>query len=155
MRIAGTRELDAPAAVAWSVLAEPARLAKVLPGIESFHVDDERHWRATVRVPLGVGGLRVQLHFEMLEERPVELARLRATGSGVGAVVTLETSFRLTPVGERTTMDWEADVQIAGPVGSMGERVLRPAVAHQVEDVLASLEAEVAVAKAEAEAADA
>jgi carbon monoxide dehydrogenase subunit G len=150
MKIAGTRELDASAEIVWSVLNDPSRLAKALPGVESVQIDDDRHWRATVRVPLGVGGLRVQLHFEKLEERPIELARLRASGSGVGAVVTMETSFRLTAIGGCTTMVWEADVQIAGPIGTMGERVLRPAVEYQVESVLGAIEAEVAAARAAA-----
>ena len=38
-------------------------------------------------------------------------------------------------------MKWEADVKIAGPVGSMGQRVLQPIVNQQVGNVLAALEA--------------
>jgi carbon monoxide dehydrogenase subunit G len=48
-------------------------------------------------------------------------------------------------------MDWAADVRIAGPVGSMGQRVLQPIVNQQVSNVLAALEQQ--VAKAEAGAA--
>ena len=33
-------------------------------------------------------------------------------------------------------MKWEADVKIAGPVGSMGQRVLQPIVNQQVNNVL-------------------
>jgi hypothetical protein len=40
-------------------------------------------------------------------------------------------------------MKWAADVKIAGPVGSMGQRVLQPIVNQQVDGVLASLDAEV------------
>ena len=40
-------------------------------------------------------------------------------------------------------MAWEADVKIAGPVGSMGQRVLQPIINQQVGNVLAALEAEV------------
>jgi carbon monoxide dehydrogenase subunit G len=47
-------------------------------------------------------------------------------------------------------MGWEADVKIAGPVGSMGQRVLQPIINQQVGNVLASLEAEVLAAKASA-----
>ena len=45
-------------------------------------------------------------------------------------------------------MAWEADVKIAGPVGSMGQRVLQPIVNQQVGQVLAALEAKVAGAAA-------
>ena len=40
-------------------------------------------------------------------------------------------------------MKWAADVKIAGPVGSMGQRVLQPIVNQQVENVLNALERQV------------
>jgi carbon monoxide dehydrogenase subunit G len=45
-------------------------------------------------------------------------------------------------------MAWEADVKIAGPVGSMGQRVLQPIINQQVGNVLSALEAEVQAVKA-------
>jgi dihydrodipicolinate reductase len=48
-------------------------------------------------------------------------------------------------------MDWEADVRIAGPVGSMGQRVLQPIVNQQVQHVLAALDDQVQQAAAPAE----
>ena len=45
-------------------------------------------------------------------------------------------------------MRWEADVRVAGPIGSMGQRVFQPIVNQQVTNVLDALEAEVAEAKA-------
>ena len=44
-------------------------------------------------------------------------------------------------------MDWTADVKIAGPVGSMGQRVLQPIVNQQVANVLKALEEQVEKAK--------
>ena len=46
-------------------------------------------------------------------------------------------------------MAWEADVKIAGPVGSMGQRVLQPIINQQVGNVLGALDNEVQAAKAE------
>jgi carbon monoxide dehydrogenase subunit G len=43
-------------------------------------------------------------------------------------------------------MKWEADVRIAGPVGSMGQRVLQPIVNQQVSSVLTALEKQVTAA---------
>jgi hypothetical protein len=43
-------------------------------------------------------------------------------------------------------MAWEADVRIAGPVGSMGQRVLQPIVNQQVQHVLTALDARIAKA---------
>ena len=45
--------------------------------------------------------------------------------------------------GAGTLMKWAADVKIACPVGSMGQRVIQPIVNQQVSHVLAALEREV------------
>ena len=149
MKVEGTKELDAPAQVVWDVLNDPAQMATLLPGVESFDIQDDRHWTAAVKVPLGMGGLALKFSFEKLEERPIEYAKLAAKGQGVGAIVSMETAFHLAPEGERTTMRWEADVHIAGPIGSMGQRVFQPIVSQQVTSVLNALEQQVLAAKAE------
>jgi len=41
-------------------------------------------------------------------------------------------------------MAWEADVSIAGAVGSMGQRVLQPIINQQVEGIMSALEQQLA-----------
>jgi carbon monoxide dehydrogenase subunit G len=148
MKLEGTREFDAPREVVWSVISDPEKMANTMPGVESFEIKDDRHWNAKVKVPLGLGGLKMSISFEKLEERPLEFSSLNAKGQGVGALMNMTTSFTLSGTGEKTSMKWEADVKIAGPVGSMGQRVLQPIVNQQVGNVLAALDAEVQKAKA-------
>ena len=53
----------------------------------------------------------------------------------------MQTSFDLTGAARGgTAMKWSAEVKIAGPVGSMGQRVLQPIVNQQVGQVLNALE---------------
>jgi len=148
VKVEGVKELDAPAQVVWDVLNDPEQMAKLLPGVESFEVADDRHWSASVKVPLGMGALALKFAFEKVEERPIEYSKLSAKGQGVGAIVSMETDFHLTPDGERTSMRWEADVRVAGPIGSMGQRVFQPIVNQQVGNVLNALDKVVAEAKA-------
>jgi hypothetical protein len=138
--VSGTKELAAPRETVWGVINEPSEMAKLMPGVESFEVTDPTHWTAKVKVPLGLGGLKMTMNFEKLEERAPEFASMRAKGKGVGALMDMTTSFTLSEAGEGTSMAWEADVKIAGPVGSMGQRVLQPIVNQQVSQVLAALE---------------
>ena len=93
-----------------------------------------------MKVPLGLGGLKMTMNFEKLEEREPEFASMRAKGQGVGALMDMKTSFTLSEAGGGTSMAWEADVKIAGPVGAMGQRVLQPIVNQQVSQVLEALE---------------
>ena len=143
MNVSGTKEFDASRVTVWSVLNDPAQMAQLMPGVESFEIKDDRHWQAKVKIPLGLGGLKMTIDFEKLEEREPEFASLNAKGNGVGALMNMTTRFTLNEAGERTSMDWAADVKIAGPVGSMGQRVLQPIVNQQVGNVLDALEAKV------------
>ena len=147
MKVEGTREFDAPAQLVWDVLNDPSKMANLLPGVESFEILDEHHWNAAVKIPLGMGGLKLNFKFEKMEERPIEYAKLSSKGQGVGAIVAMETQFHLTADGDRTSMRWEADVRVAGPIGSMGQRVFQPIVNQQVGNVLNALEAQVNEAK--------
>jgi carbon monoxide dehydrogenase subunit G len=146
VKVAGDKSFDAPRAVVWEVLNDPARMANLMPGIESFEIQDERNWSAKVKVPLGLGALPLSFAFEKTEEREPEYARLAAKGKGVGAIVSMDTQFNLSEEGGGTAMHWEADVSIAGPVGAMGQRVLQPIVNQQVGNVLTALEKQVAEA---------
>jgi carbon monoxide dehydrogenase subunit G len=140
MVVSGTKELAAPRETVWNVISEPEEMAKLMPGVESFEIQDEKHWTAKVKVPLGLGGLKMTINFEKLEERPPEHASMRAKGNGVGALMDMTTAFTLSEAGSGTSMVWEADVKIAGPVGAMGQRVLQPIVNQQVGQVLEALE---------------
>ncbi|HJU47777.1 MAG TPA: SRPBCC domain-containing protein [Gaiellaceae bacterium] len=147
MNVSGTKEFEAARETVWAVINDPEQMAKLMPGVESFEVQDDTHWTAKVKVPLGLGGLKMTIAFEKLEERDLEFAKLRAKGKGVGALMDMTTSFTLKGEGTQTSMDWEADVRIAGPVGSMGQRVLQPIVNQQVQQVLAALEQQVESAR--------
>ena len=149
MKVEGKRSFAAPRGAVWGVLNSPERMAKLMPGVESFEILDGDHWKAHVKIPLGLGGLRMSFDFTKLEEREPEFAKLLAKGNGVGAIVSMETKFDLAEAdGGGTDMRWEADVKIAGPVGSMGQRVLQPIVNQQVQNVLTALDQQVAEAAA-------
>ena len=140
----GERTFEAPRATVWQVLNDPASMAKTMPGVESFDVHDEKRWTANVKIPLGLGGLKMKVDMEKTEERALEFAAMHIKGQGVGAMMNMQTTFTLSdaPNGG-TAMKWTADVKIAGPVGSMGQRVLQPIVNQQVQHVLGSLDTQV------------
>lgn len=148
MRVEGEKRFEAPRETVWKVLNSPESMAATMPGVEGFDVHDEKHWTANVKIPLGLGGLRMKINFEKIEEREPEFAQLSAKGEGVGAIMNMQTSFELAEADGGTTMKWAADVAIAGPVGSMGQRVLQPIVNQQVGNVLRSLEKQIDEAKA-------
>ena len=144
MNVSGQRTFAAPRATVWQVLNDPASMAKVMPGVESFDVQDDRRWTAHVKIPLGLGGLKMKVDMEKVEEREPEFAKMAIKGNGVGAVMNMETSFTLSDADAgATSMAWSAEVKVLGPVGSMGQRVLQPIVNQQVKHVLTALDQQV------------
>jgi uncharacterized protein len=144
VNVEGERTFEAPRSTVWQVLNDPASMAKTMPGVESFDVHDERRWTANVKIPLGLGGLKMKVDMDKTEERALEFAAMHIKGQGVGAMMNMQTTFTLSdaPNGG-TAMKWTADVKIAGPVGSMGQRVLQPIVNQQVQHVLGALDTQV------------
>jgi uncharacterized protein len=146
MKVEGERTFDAPRETVWGVLNDPAKMADLMPGVQSFDIKDDRHWTANVKVPLGLGSLAMTIDFEKTEERAPEFSSLHAKGNGVGAMMNMQTSFTLEDTAPGTKMLWSADVSIAGPVGAMGQRVLQPIVKQQVNAVLGALDKQVSQA---------
>ena len=140
MNVDGERTFAAPRDTVWQVLNDPAAMASIMPGVESFDVHDDRRWTANVKIPLGLGGLKMKVDMEKTEERAPEMAVMRIKGQGVGAMMNMETKFELSDESGGTKMNWAADVKLAGPVASMGQRVLQPIVNQQVQHVLGALD---------------
>jgi carbon monoxide dehydrogenase subunit G len=143
VNVSGERRFAAPRETVWRCLNDPTSMAKTIPGVESFDVHDDRRWTANVKIPLGLGGLKMKVDMEKTETREPEHAKLFIRGTGVGAMMRMETSFDLGEAEDGTAMKWSAEVHIAGPVGSMGQRVLQPIVNQQVQQVLSALDQQV------------
>jgi hypothetical protein len=141
--VEGERTFEAPRGTVWQVLNDPASMAATMPGVESFDVHDAKRWTANVKIPLGLGGLKMKIDMEKTEERELEYAAMQIKGKGVGAMMNMVTKFDLSDAPEGTMMKWSADVKIAGPVGSMGQRVLQPIVNQQVQHVLGALDKQI------------
>ena len=149
MNVSGERTFAAPRATVWEVLNDPAAMAKTMPGVESFDIHDDRRWTANVKIPLGLGGLKMTVDMEKVEEREPEFAKLAIKGKGVGAMMNMETSFTLADAAEgSTSMAWSADVKLLGPMASMAQHILQPIVNQQVQQVLTALDGQVQEAMA-------
>jgi carbon monoxide dehydrogenase subunit G len=149
VKVEGTKTFEAPRETVWEVLNDPARMAKTMPGVQGFEVQDDKHWKANVVIPLGLGGLKMSINFEKTEERNPDYAALHAEGTGVAALLKMDTQFELSESGNGTEMKWQADVHLFGQAGSMGQRVLQPIVNQQVQNVLTALESQVREANVE------
>ena len=112
-----------------------------MPGVKDFSIEDDRHWTAKVVIPLGLGGLKMSINFEKVEEPAPDYARLNAKGTGVGAMLNMDTQFELSESGDGTETKWEVDAAhgaggVDGAAGAAADR--EPAATERSRGVRSS-----------------
>ncbi|MEA2549770.1 MAG: uncharacterized protein QOI00_2246 [Chloroflexota bacterium] len=125
MKFAGTVDIAAPRDKVWAFVIDPNQVGQCGPGVESIEVIDDTHFKATAKVGIGFISARFIVNMEMAELTPPDQAVIKAHGQAPGSAV--DATARMTlgdgPDGG-TTMDWSADVAIAGSLASLGARLI-------------------------------
>ena len=119
MQFAGTVDIAAPRDKVWAFVIDPKQVGQCGPGVESIEVIDDTHFKATAKVGIGFISARFIVNMEMAE------LVIKAHGQAPGSAVDATARMTLTdgPDGG-TTMDWSADVAIAGSLASLGARLI-------------------------------
>jgi uncharacterized protein len=125
MQFSGTVQIAAPRDRVWAFLMDPNQVGSCGPGVESIDVIDEDHFNAKAKVGIGFISARFVVDMTVAERQEPELAVLKAHGQAPGSAVDATANMRLSgPPEGPTTMDWSADVAIAGTIASVGARLI-------------------------------
>jgi carbon monoxide dehydrogenase subunit G len=125
MRFTGTVQIDAPRDRVWAFVMDPNQVGQCGPGVETIELIDDRHFKATAKVGIGFISARFVVNMEFAEVNAPDAATIKAHGQAPGSAVDATAQMRLSD-GEAggTVMDWEADVNIAGTLASVGARLI-------------------------------
>jgi carbon monoxide dehydrogenase subunit G len=125
MHFEGTVQIDAPRDRVWAFVVDPNQVGQCGPGVESIEVVDEGHFKATAKVGIGFISARFVVNMEFAELSAPDSATIKAHGQAPGSAVDATAHMRLSD-GEAggTVMDWDADVNIAGTLASVGARLI-------------------------------
>ena len=125
MKFAGTVDIAAPRDKVWAFVIDPDQVGQCGPGVEKIEVVDETHFKATAKVGIGFISARFVVNMEMAELVAPDRALIKAHGQAPGSAVDATATMSLSdgPDGG-TTMDWSADVAIAGSLASLGARLI-------------------------------
>ena len=125
MQFSGTVQIAAPRDKVWAFLMDPNQVGSCGPGVESIDVIDEDHFKAKAKVGVGFISAKFVVDMTVAERREPELAVLKAHGQAPGSAVDATANMQLSGPDEGpTTMDWSADVAIAGTIASVGARLI-------------------------------
>src|SRR4051812_50058695 len=82
MKVTGERRFEAPRETVWEVLNDPAQMAKTMPGVESFDIQDDRHWRADPKGPPRLRGPGLVVDFVKRAGADPGLTKVHTKGDG-------------------------------------------------------------------------
>src|SRR5947209_6139013 len=124
MKINGTYPFPADAETVWDLLLDPQVLLQVIPGLESVDVKPDGDILATAMVGVGPvkGRFTGTLHL-LDQQRP---KHVRVTGEGKGGPGFMKGTCILDAVedGATTIVKYQAEVQIGGPLATVGQRLV-------------------------------
>jgi carbon monoxide dehydrogenase subunit G len=121
----GSAVLNADPERVWSVITDPAVLARTIPGCESLErVGDDEY---KMNVSVGVGAIRGTYAGEVRlseQQRPSSYV-MHASGAGAPGNARATVTINLEPAdGGTTTLTYSADAVIGGPVAGVGQRMI-------------------------------
>jgi uncharacterized protein len=120
----GSAVLHADPERVWSVITDPAVLARTIPGCESLEKTGDDEYRMNVSV--GVGAIRGTYAGEVRltdQDRPKSYV-MHASGAGAPGQVRATVTINLTADGDSTTLTYSADAVVGGPVAGVGQRMM-------------------------------
>jgi carbon monoxide dehydrogenase subunit G len=125
MQFKGTVQIEAPRDRVWAFLMDPDEVGGCGPGVESVEAVDADHFKAKAKVGVGFISARFVVDMTFAEQQPPDRATIKAHGQAPGSAVDATAEMRLSdgPDGA-TVMDWNADVNIAGTLASIGARLI-------------------------------
>jgi carbon monoxide dehydrogenase subunit G len=125
MKFQGTVEIAAPRDKVWAFVADPEQVASCGPGVESVSKVDDTHYRAVAKVGIGFISARFNGDLEIVEQQPPDRMVIKGHGQAPGSAADLIATMRLRDGTDgQTVMDWNADVNIAGTLASVGARLI-------------------------------
>jgi carbon monoxide dehydrogenase subunit G len=121
----GSAVLHADPDRVWSVITDPAVLARTIPGCESLErVGDDEY---KMNVSVGVGAIRGTYAGEvkLSDQRRPSSYVMHASGAGAPGNARATVTINLEPAdGGTTTLTYSADAVVGGPVAGVGQRMM-------------------------------
>jgi uncharacterized protein len=150
----GSAVLSAPPEKVWSVLTDPAVLARTIPGCESLEKTGDDEYRMNVSV--GVGAIRGTYAGEvrLSDQKPHSSYVMHASGAGGPGNVRATVTINLSPADSgTTTLTYSADAVVGGAVAGVGQRMMTGVAKRMAGQFFSAIDAELTGAVAPVPAA--
>ena len=120
----------------WDYVSDPAKVIECVPGVQSYTIGENKKITAAVKVSIGFirGTFQTQTRV-VKEDKGTHTAVLELTGSGAGSGFSATVNVGVVRAGAESDLDWKADVNINGPLGSLA----KPLVEGNIKKIVTQL----------------
>lgn len=125
----------------WRALQDPELLAACLPGAKALEVVGTDRYKVTADV--GVGSVKGTYDgvFSVTDKKDLESCVLRGSARGGAGSIEVEALSRLADSdGGGTSLTYEADARVAGPIAGVGQRMIGAASKRMSNDFFGAID---------------
>jgi uncharacterized protein len=145
VKISGTCTVPAPQERAYTLLQDPAVLARCMPGCEGLDRIADNEYAMRMKMVLASISGKFEGKVRIADDNPPDSFRLIVEGSGKIGFMKGDGLLHLTP-GESTSVAFEGDVQVGGTIASVGQRLIETTAKMLIKRFFTKLATEVATA---------
>ena len=142
MKLAGDYKFEAPTSEVWKALLDPVVLAAVMPGCEKLELV-EGAYVGELNIKVGPVQGKFQGKVILADVEEEKGYTMTVDGRGAPGFVKAKASVKLTPEGEETKMEYDADAQVGGRIASVGQRLIDSSAKAIIKESLEGLNANV------------
>lgn len=124
----------------YGFLSDPRKFAPLLPDFVDMTVEDATHF--TVKLNVGVGGIRgtAEIKMELAEAAPSRRARYSGQGIAVGSQISVSVGFDLEPSPDSTRVSWQGESSVSGKLAAMAGGMLEPMARNNIQKLIDALQ---------------
>jgi carbon monoxide dehydrogenase subunit G len=127
VKVSGTHLLNAPLDRVWQCLNDPAFLKECLPGCESMEATGPDQYQAVLTIGISVVKGKYTGSVTLSEKEPPQRFKMQVEGKGTGGFMQGSGLLELSEDPQGTKVAFQGDVQVGGPIASVGQRLLEGA----------------------------
>jgi len=123
MKLEGNYRFEAPLRSVWNALQDPEMLAATLPGCDKL-TREGNTFTGELNVKIGPVQGKFDGKVDLTEIVEPESFTMLVDGRGGPGFVKASAKVKLTPEGDGTRVDYDADVTVGGKIASVGQRLI-------------------------------
>jgi uncharacterized protein len=141
MHIEGDFAVRSSAARVYAFFVDPVAFTDCLDDPHQVHPVDVDHFEGTVTTGIAFIRGTFRLRGTYGERSPPTELRAQIQGSGMGSGIDASLTISLAEADGTTTVRWQGEVRLSGPVATLGERMVRGTVDKKAAALFANARA--------------